>query len=890
MRMKRQGIQSGVLVGFIFLVMLVPFSSASITLHNESIVRTYVGGATIRGIINISFSGEGADTLLQSTIPGGKNLLDFLKAANARAGIDYNCSIQSCMSAYAATGEGINSLTLDGISSPSIGFILEGKDVMIKTLDFIIASEIPTSCTPPLLVFALDENVSAIRTTEYVADSSFCQKSTSGCFASDLSESDYKFVTLSTTKYCNRMALEPAPAHVVSAALRATSNSSPIVFTLFGAEGEQRGSCTTGANGIGNQEARCTINYSISAGGEYSVCVHAKESKNEYELRFESKGAVCGGAGVDKITSGDYEVRATALPYAPFTNMSIAGAYRASTGRALLDEADRYLERVYGRDCSKGCTIPFTLQGISQSVQLRNASIVYVAEDNRVSDRSIRTLQKQVPLLTTNHQLLLDIAAAAFVLPTTANNPRFTLRAGETNLLGSGIPLNVTPGFDFEIVPRIALPGVETTFSAITSENISESLWDFGDGVNVSVNGASASHRYSAGLNYTLRVTLKNSLGIRITRTSEVIIGNPRESFPLLLNLTNAVLGNLTIRIAQLPPGIQATVNSRLNTSVWKTRIQAIQTSAAQANNDSDYAALVGQLLALQLPRDVAVSSSGKVPITLGLDKVEVGFVQALANTSVIETKQEELRQNLIDWNQRSYGGDATFSVVSVADKDGTRPLLTYFVITPVARSTELGTVYFVIDRPRESITFIGSPDIRAVAGEGVSGTAVRVGSSPLEFYIDEEISYQELGAHFVPAISALGSYKDREEKEPPKYPTGLVIFWISLLVVSTLILYLILQTWYQRHYEHYLFANSDDLYNVMTFIQNSRQSGMSDDAIHKDLKSSAWSGEQLSYAFKKIDGKRTGMFELPFFKGSERRKIQAEIQRRQQGGGRKVY
>ena len=60
----------------------------------------------------------------------------------------------------------------------------------------------------------------------------------------------------------------------------------------------------------------------------------------------------------------------------------------------------------------------------------------------------------------------------------------------------------------------------------------------------------------------------------------------------------------------------------------------------------------------------------------------------------------------------------------------------------------------------------------------------------------------------------------------------------------------------------------------------------MDDNAIRKNLHGSLWGGEQIIYAFKKIDGKRTGMFEIPLFRGSEQRKIQDEIQKRRQRMG----
>ena len=59
----------------------------------------------------------------------------------------------------------------------------------------------------------------------------------------------------------------------------------------------------------------------------------------------------------------------------------------------------------------------------------------------------------------------------------------------------------------------------------------------------------------------------------------------------------------------------------------------------------------------------------------------------------------------------------------------------------------------------------------------------------------------------------------------------------------------------------------------------------MDDSAIRKKLSGSGWQREQLPYAIRKLDGKRTGMFEIPIFKFAENRKVKEEIAKRQSKG-----
>jgi len=95
---------------------------------------------------------------------------------------------------------------------------------------------------------------------------------------------------------------------------------------------------------------------------------------------------------------------------------------------------------------------------------------------------------------------------------------------------------------------------------------------------------------------------------------------------------------------------------------------------------------------------------------------------------------------------------------------------------------------------------------------------------------------------------------------------------------------YIVLQEWYKRYYEKSLFPNENDLYNLINFIYNSRVSGLRDSEIKSKLKGTGWSNEKITYAFKKIDGRRTGMWEIPLFKTFENKKVRTEIQKRQSG------
>jgi len=91
-------------------------------------------------------------------------------------------------------------------------------------------------------------------------------------------------------------------------------------------------------------------------------------------------------------------------------------------------------------------------------------------------------------------------------------------------------------------------------------------------------------------------------------------------------------------------------------------------------------------------------------------------------------------------------------------------------------------------------------------------------------------------------------------------------IFILFFLVLFGVGVYIILQEWYKKRYEKYLFKKKNDLYNLMIYITERRKKGLSNKELYSKLKKSGWGSEQVNYVLRKHSGKRTGMFDYFFF------------------------
>lgn len=233
--------------------------------------------------------------------------------------------------------------------------------------------------------------------------------------------------------------------------------------------------------------------------------------------------------------------------------------------------------------------------------------------------------------------------------------------------------------------------------------------------------------------------------------------------------------------------------------------------------------------------------------------------------------------------NGKNYDSHISFEEVNIAKGLDEENLYIKIKINLASKGARTGKDYLIIDYPLEQITFFKDYKAKSISGDYKSGSYIPLSGEDIEFILPGKVNFADLGAYISPIVSEVGEYEE-DIIITKKYPTSWVAFGLIMLLFIVLGLYIALQEWYKRHYESYLFPNKDDLYNLINFIYNSRNSKLSDDIIKKKLSSNKWSGEQIHYAFKKIDGKRTGMFEIPLFKGREQQKIREEIAKRQPG------
>jgi hypothetical protein len=112
---------------------------------------------------------------------------------------------------------------------------------------------------------------------------------------------------------------------------------------------------------------------------------------------------------------------------------------------------------------------------------------------------------------------------------------------------------------------------------------------------------------------------------------------------------------------------------------------------------------------------------------------------------------------------------------------------------------------------------------------------------------------------------------KKTEKKEWYTEIWFLVILAILIVLLILFLLWFLLRRKNKKSKEEKLFKNKNNLFNIMSYINNVKRKGMPDDQVKTNLKRSGWTPAQISYAMKKYSGKNKKKWKFKLFNKSKK-------------------
>lgn len=844
---------------FLWILGIVIFTGvamAGYSFQSENLKKSYSGGDSIQGTINLSLSNEPSNSTVSSNFDGQISLLDLLEANGFSEGDEFDCSFSDCFENY-VQGQQTGSVVLTNGENVA-AIVVQGQDFQdFQEVSFNVKSSLGSSCFNPLKLDILGNGNDFLSGNSYTNEECFTKKY--GCFETDVGGYTNAIIP-STGQYCNKITLPEGPAYKIGAKVTKGSTYSELKMSLLDLNGNNLGSCILPNLTQSSQEVGCIVPFGFSESRDYFVCIQA-QSSSDYKIRTEFHNP-CGtdapgtGTGV-----ADYEIFATNMKFSSPEITVNDSTFSQVTGLDLKNYLKDYIFDNYDGKCGTGCVIPLKLIGSNQEVSFNNVNVNYnVAGAQGLSTNKIYEVKVQ-PAKISSDVLQIDIGKAGFSIPFDSDDNELELFLENSKILSTKI--NVTNSFNFDIKPKFVSFGKTNTFEILSEDNISSVTWNFGDGSSEISLGKSISHHYDVSGLFDLEASVVKENGEKSTKTFKIIVGDANESAFNTLNLYENRLNNIQANLSTRPLWIQDAIKNNLKLNETNKTLYSLQNLYNNATNDSEYEAIMLDLIDLNVPYQVSTGTSGSLPISVGFNNINVNYIESISSDDVDD---ESLKNKIAGWMNQKMNGQISFNDVLVSYDTGNEVIMTIFKVDINPKET-LGKAYFILDFVPAQIVFSQTYGEKPIS----SGTYFEIGSKKtIEFAVLDKVLPEDLGIYVSPSVQELGSFEplvscDFDRKCESALgenatncpndcrPYGIAIILFSIIVLIGILVFIGMRLWYKRNYENSLFKKRSDLINIINFVKSNRDAGVSDSKIKSSLKKAGWKGEQINYVLKKV-------------------------------------
>lgn len=863
------------LIGFVILLIVGIFAvTYSLGDTKYKIDESYAKGGDVRGWINMSFDDEDAnsefkyyfDNIFQNSI----KLIDLLEKDDIRH--NYTCDPNSCESFYSIDSSGTDTKTFTlNAGEKLIGFKLNSDMSSIKNFSLTINSTALSNFTNQLKIDLFNDGTYILGNTKIGGGES---NKNYGCFY--LGEETIGEIPLNGM-FCQRMNLPESPGFTLGAWVKNETGFLNLSIGLYDIQ-----------TGIFLDEAACYlpnpiniwgpiscgINYLITEKADYYVCLYESNENyggGNYKIKAYPDVNGCGFKGDpygNPNEVGAYRIFAKSKSFGDFEELKITN--QIPNGEFISDLISDYLYEKYGGlDCAEnGCIIPIKLiSSVTQEITIKDLKLdVEIPGFATFTETSIYDISEDSALISADFQkIYLD--KANFTVPNTEGNYNFTLKFKNNNLFTQEV--EVKKGVSIlSISPVKTAKGLPTIFRVRLDipENITitEYKWDFGDGTTIQTTQINeAIHTYNNLTTYSITITVEDSEGTISSRIfNNIEVRSASEVLDSIINETFDSIGRIEQSLSTYDAFSKIAIKKILGLDDIKQKLNNISSnyiSLGQGASESEYQALLSQLLGIELPRSISQTlSSAPLFFPMKKENIDLDVIADIAGANGdYSNLYDEYQDAVLGWNIDNMETKVSIKEFSANYGFGEEMLVKVFKVNIKDLAQE--TPYLFIE-DMENLEFKNNlTEDSGYYYKDLSGNEI------VEFYTTQNIEFENLPLFISPSLLLLSVVAGGEpEKAGKEFNWILFIIIIIFVILIGIGIYFFLKKWYEEKYENYLFKNKNDLYNMVTYIQNAKQQGKDDNSIAKDLRKAKWNNEQISYVMKKYAGKKTGMPSFP--------------------------
>jgi len=882
----------------IFGVLVMSLASASVEFGNVSheIQSKYSPGEILKGWINISLNEESSGSLVKG-FNDETGILDFIKAndINCYLSEECSCSPVDCEAGYLTKGSSGSSKTLDmgNVDSKIIGFQINKNVSDITEFEFSVSTNAMSSCVFPVVIDLLDDGDFEYIASEASSDVCSFEKNY-GCFEDDKIAGKTR---IETVHLCQKIIVPAKKGYRIGA--KVSGEGVAHLYMTFNEE-----TCSLTVDGEGEYECDIILDERLESEEEAIVCIYAADvsGEGEYNISYEDNEP-CGYVGddSDEEKHHDFEVFVMPLKYdAPEDFKFDDGLFEEE--RSFSEEIMSYILDKYDAICDSGCVIPVKIySGINQDLEISDLKVGYeVGGLGQSPITDFYKIEKKDSLVSSDF-LKLDLEKAKIKTPLIIGNNSLVLDIGNKSITER---IFVSDSLQIaDILPHETALLVPTKFVALFDVDKNDTYfysWDFGDGSFQTTQESEVEHTYSEIKTYIL--TLNVTTGLETWVGSKSVVINVRDPY----NVINKTLKDYKKRLAdveneinKLEPWIQDKIKRAENIDELKTSVNALEKKYKDVFSDETdkLVDIMKKLVALEIPYKLDTSLViNPIRFVQSEDVLDVSVLEKFNAGNVEEGRSnEDYYKSINNWINSNLDITIESKTYSFNYKDGSsRDLFSHvkLVLKPLKDIDELFMIVKGDPLETKFKADYNEKDVDLNSGiefsELISGEEKNVEflhPEKVEFlnppvYVSPNFKKLEFGVDIGPCNNNGVCEKGENRKNCKRdcKPWNLTLILLGILFFIAFVVYIILQEWYKRYYESHLFKDKNQLFNLITFMSNCCNQKISKSEIFNKLRVMGWSKAQLDYAWKKLHGKRTGMWEIPIFKAFEKKKVKEEI------------
>ena len=838
------------------------FVSATLDVQNYSVDDSYSPFENISGEINLTIVGEEYDSLVSSNDDDEIKLGDFLSAS----GNLFECSPPDCSNDYSSSNGVVDkSFSVSASGYSYVGLVIEGEDVVVNSLSFKIDSDFGVSARRPLTInffegeeWKFDEFSGELLNKDW------------GCY-NPVSGSEGP--SIGDILYCEMISVPDTGSMKIGAVIGGsdTMDLDMTVYPASGTGGEW--SCSYDPNSAEGCMVSADIDDIFSA-GDYQICVSADDFTG-YKIYDESVGDTCGFAYVSgpSNSSKDYGIYARGVKYASASLLSSVDFGNDD----VLAAANDLIANRYEGDCTDGCILPMAFSGVSQNARIHDVLLTFTK--NLELDSTNKVYDLDVVPVTVDFFGVLDLRALGFSV---SKAMEYIVSFGGSELFSAAMEILPAP-IILSVFPLDPPAGVPIEFYVGVNYTNNKSLtykWDFGDDTIANTEVPSVMHIYADLKNYTLIIEVSAGGNLTSKKSFSVGVISPEVAVNASLGFKRSALNGVVAELASFPAWYGGPLGKLINVDFYVGELDRIERARDNAFVDSDFIKVAEELYALDVPAAIGVEHFDGPYLIANIGDIDIEPVEIIGG-AISGATNAAYAGSILNWQNLNVDASFVsekFSVLAYSDEQSDI-FRTYSFDVKLNYDRES---YFVINKPFSELYFKESVGARKAgnatviilpAGSETSFEFYYESAEPTTFFVSPKLSSIVIEADIDTSCNynlvCEEEYGENSDtcRSDCKPVAGMIVYLI-LSLVFVLILYSVLQIWYKRRYENFLFKDRRQLYNLLMYVTNARARGMTDDRIAAELRSQGWSSERVNYIIKKSIGKRTGLYEIiPFGK-----------------------